>query len=120
MFISLGHTKLDIYKVTDHLLLECYKLASFFPDEERFNLTSQVRRAAISVKLNIAEGSSRRSPVERKRFYEIARGSIVELNTAFEVAIHLGYFTLEKTDIIAELLNRCYGMLSKMIGKKEQ
>ena len=119
MFISLNHAKLDVYIVASEMLLECYKLVLLLPEQERFNLSSQLRRAALSVKLNIAEGSSRKSFMERRRFYEIARGSAVELDTAFETAIQLGYFTLKNTEKVGELLNRCYRMLSKMIAKQE-
>lgn len=120
MFLPLRHTKLDVYKVASELMLECYKLALHFPEQEKFNLCSQVRRAALSVKLNIAEGSTRKSLLERRRFYEIARGSVVELDAALEVAIHLGYFQLEKSEKVAQLLNRSFSMLSKMIDRKEQ
>jgi len=50
------------------------------PSEEKYNLTQQIRRAGLSVKLNIAEGSSRKSESERKRYYEISRGSINRLS----------------------------------------
>jgi four helix bundle protein len=55
----------------------------FLPPEEKFNMVQQIRRAALSVKLNLAEGSTRRSEAERKRYLEIARGSVVEIDAAF-------------------------------------
>ena len=58
-------------------------------------MSQQIRRAALSVHLNIAEGCSRRSQAERKRFYEIARGSVVEIDTALDIAVDLKYL-LEK------------------------
>ena len=119
MFLPLTHTKFDIYNVAGALLLECYHLVLSFPSDERFNLTSQIKRAALSVKLNIAEGASRKSTAERKRFYEIARSSVVELDTAFDVAIKLNYLTISRAEQLGTLLNRCYAMLSKMTGKLE-
>jgi four helix bundle protein len=61
-----------------------------FPADERFNMVQQVRRGAISVVLNIAEGCTRKSETERKRFFEISRGSL--LDAAFDVANELEYF----------------------------
>jgi four helix bundle protein len=78
MFLELSHTKLDIYQVTREFVLACYKETSDFPPEEKFGIISQTRRAAVSVLLNICEGCSRKASTERKRFYEIARGSLVE------------------------------------------
>jgi four helix bundle protein len=63
-----------------------YRITKIFPSEERFNLTQQIRRAAISVHLNIA-GASRKSELERKRFYEVARGSVIEIDSAIEISI---------------------------------
>jgi four helix bundle protein len=69
MFLELPHTKLDAFKVSKLLLLACYRQSNKFPNDEKYALTQQVRRAALSVHLNIAEGSSRKSGAERKRFY---------------------------------------------------
>ncbi|TMI87694.1 MAG: four helix bundle protein, partial [Bacteroidetes bacterium] len=91
MFLDLAHTKLDVFKVTKEFVLLCYKETKSFPSEERFAMIQQIRRAALSVHLNVAEGCSRKSVAERKRFYEIARGSVIEVDTAFDIAFNLGY-----------------------------
>jgi four helix bundle protein len=83
--------------------------------DEKFNMIQQIRRAALSVKLNLAEGSTRKSDVERKRFLEISRGSVVEIDAALETAVDLNYFTIEESQTLGQLLNRCFAMLSKMI-----
>lgn len=57
-----------------------------FPPEERFNLIFQIRRAALSVHLNIVEGCSRKSEGERKRYYEVAHGSLIEIDAALNVS----------------------------------
>jgi four helix bundle protein len=58
-----------------------------FPVEEKFGVTSQIRRAALSVHLNIAEGASRKSEAERKRYYEISRGSVIEIDAALDMHV---------------------------------
>jgi four helix bundle protein len=116
MFLSLGHTKLDIFKVSREFVLSCYRETKLFPNEEKFALTQQIRRAALSVHLNLAEGSSRKSLTERKRFYEISRGSMIEVDTAFDIAVELGYISKDKLEQLGNLLNRSFQMISKMIA----
>jgi four helix bundle protein len=115
MFLALNHQQLDVYKVSHEMLLECYRITKQFPPEERFNLISQIRRASLSVKLNIAEGASRISRAERKRFYEIARGSIIEIDAALDAVVDLQYVTMERLKDLGVLLNRCFSMLCKMM-----
>lgn len=85
------------------------------PAEEKFNMTSQLRRAVLSVKLNLAEGASRKSSAERNRFIEIARGSVVEIDAALETAVDMQYLQIEELVTTGELLNKCFAMLSNMI-----
>ena len=75
MFLQLNHQKLDVFVMARLFTLECYKFTKLLPNEERFNIVQQVRRASLSVYLNIAEGCSRKSIAERKRFFEVSRGS---------------------------------------------
>lgn len=117
MFIQLNHKSLDIYKVIRELVKEIYQISLKLPSEEKFNMVQQIRRASLSVKLNLAEGSTRKSVVERKRYLEIARGSIVEIDAALETAVDLNYLQLNDLESIGNLLNRCFAMLSKMIIK---
>lgn len=86
MFLHLNHQKLDICQFSRPFVKECYKITKTFPPDERFILIAQIRRAALSVNLNIAEGASRKSALERKRFYEIARGSIIEIDAALDIS----------------------------------
>ena len=116
MFLSLAHTKLDVFTISREFVLICYRETKLFPNEEKFALTQQIRRAALSVHLNLAEGSSRKSLAERKRFYEISRGSIIEVDTAFDIAVGLGYVSKDKPEHLGNLLIRSFQMLSKMIG----
>ena len=78
-------------------------------------MTQQLRRAALSIQLNIAEGSSRKSPIERRRFYEISRGSLVEVDTIFDLAIDLEYLKKDELTETGTLIVKTFQMLSKMI-----
>jgi four helix bundle protein len=116
MFLQLGHTKLDVYTVARQFVKECYIAANQFPAEEKYVLVQQIKPAALSVHLNIAEGSSRKSEVERKRFYEIARGSIIEVDAALDIAADLNYCTPESVKSLGEALIKCFKYLSGLIN----
>lgn len=116
MFLELSHTKLDVFKVSKEFVLICYKETKDFPSEEKFGIISQIRRAALSVHLNIAEGCSRKSLAERKRFYEIARGSLIEVDTALDIAVNLSYTSKEKLNELGILIIRTFQLISKMIS----
>ncbi|HAI14081.1 MAG TPA: four helix bundle protein [Phycisphaerales bacterium] len=82
------------------LVLEVYKVSRYFPKDEQYGLTSQIRRAAVSVPSNIAEGWGRGSRKEYIRFLEIARGSIYELDTQLRLATDLGYMQQQNLDVL--------------------
>jgi four helix bundle protein len=81
-------------------------------------MVQQIRRAALSVHLNIAEGCSRKSAAERKRFFEIARGSVIEIDAAIGVAYKLTYATLEQLQPLGEKIIKTFKILSGMIGSQ--
>lgn len=85
------HTKLRAFELADDLAVEVYKMTRNLPKEEIYGLTSQMRRAAVSVPSNIVEGCARGSQTEYHRFLEIAFGSLRELNYQFTLAIRLEY-----------------------------
>lgn len=116
MFLNLKHTKLDVFQATKAFTLECYRVSKFLPSDERFAMVQQIRRAALSVHLNVAEGCSRKSEAERKRFYEIARGSLIEVDTAFDIAVHLQYCSEENLKILGEKIISAYKQLSGLIS----
>lgn len=115
MFLQLAHTKLDVFKFSQELALECYKITKLFPDSEKFAMISQIRRAALSVHLNIAEGCSRKTKPDRKRFYEIARGSVIEIDAAIGIAYKLTYANLEQLKPLGENIIKSFKLLSGMI-----
>ena len=85
------HTKLRALVLADELVLLVYKVSINFPKEEIYGLTSQMRRAAVSVPSNIIEGSARESLIEYLRFLEIALASCKESHYQFTIASRLGY-----------------------------
>jgi four helix bundle protein len=85
------HTKLRAFELADEVTILIYRATRKFPKEEIYGLTSQIRRAAVSVPSNIVEGCARESQVEYLRFLEIAFGSLRELHYQFSLAMRLGY-----------------------------
>jgi four helix bundle protein len=89
-------TRLQVWKRSHALTLAVYDLTKAFPNEERFGLISQLRRAASSVLTNIAEGSKRRSPAEFARFLNIAESSLSEVEYLLVLSRDLHYAPLER------------------------
>jgi four helix bundle protein len=86
-----NHRDLPVWKASIALVEAFYVVSSRFPKQEVFGLQSQMRRAAVSVAANIAEGAARRSTAELIQFHYIANGSLSELDTHLEIASRLGY-----------------------------
>ncbi|MGE5519992.1 MAG: four helix bundle protein [Candidatus Dadabacteria bacterium] len=117
MFLQLAHTKTDVYQSSKKLVLEVYIVTRDFPNEEKFALVQQIRRAAIPVHLNIAEGCSRKSEAERKRYFEVSRGSVIEVDTAIGIAHDLNYKSLDQLQSLGDLIVNSFKQLSGLIGK---
>lgn len=117
MFLKLAHTNLEVYKSSRKLTLEVYRITKQFPEIERYGIVSQLRRAALSIHLNIAEGSSRKSQTERRRYYEIARGSLIEVDTAIGVSFDLSYATFSELENLGDSIIQTFKLLSGMIDK---
>jgi four helix bundle protein len=114
--LNLSHKNLDVYQIAMNLVKEVYKATASFPKEEQYVLISQIRRVAISVCSNIAEGASRISKREKKRFYEVSRSSLVEMDTQFEIAIILEYYKNGQMQQLEQYLESTFRILSKMIS----
>lgn len=113
--LNLKHKKLKVWNKSILLVKEIYKLTKKLPDTEKFGLSSQMRRAAVSISSNISEGASRRSQTERNRFYEIARSSLVELDTQIEICLELQYLIKDDLANLAGLLNANFALITNMI-----
>jgi four helix bundle protein len=119
MFLQLAHTKLNVYQFSQEFALEAYKVTKKFPADERFAMISQIRRAALSVHLNLAEGCSRKSQKERNRYFEISRGSLIEVDTAMGIAYKLEYISLEEIQNLGNSIVKTFKLLSGMIKRED-
>ncbi len=115
--LQLKHKDLDVWQKSIELVSEVYSLTNSFPREEQFSLTSQIRRSAISIPSNIAEGIARSSNLETIRFLDISRSSLVELDTQIQIAINLKYLNSSEIEKLSEMVNHIFAMLSKLIQK---
>jgi four helix bundle protein len=109
------HKDLEAWQRALTLAEQIYQSTKLFPSEERFGLSSQMRRAAVSVPSNIAEGAARKSRQEFLQFLHIARGSLSELDTQVILAIRLKYVS-EETEVVAEI-QRVGRLLTGLIAK---
>jgi four helix bundle protein len=89
------HEKLEAWKFSMELAKAVYQLTATFPTEERYGLSQQMRRAAVSIPSNIAEGAGRNSPKEYVHFIGVARGSLAELETQMHLSVMLGFTTAD-------------------------
>jgi len=99
-----GHYGLEAWKLSRELVRNVYLLTKTFPKDELFGLTAQMRRAAVSVPSNIAEGAARTGKKEFAQFLNIARGSLSELETQLLIATDLGY--LEANHSVFDTVDR--------------
>jgi four helix bundle protein len=108
------HKDLEVYTRSLDLVEELYKLTERFPSSEDFGLTSQLRRAAISIPSNIAEGASRGSTKEFIRFLNIASGSLSEIETQLIIAERIGYL------VVSDALQGKIKTIRKMLYRLKQ
>jgi len=99
------------------LVTEIYKVTKSFPRREDYGLTSQLRRCAVSIPSNIAEGYGRNSRNEYIRFLQIASGSLYELQTQLEIAANLGYLKKDEFELLYESTREVERMLSVLIRR---
>lgn len=112
-------TDLFAWKEGNSLIISVYKLTKQYPKEEIFVLVSQIRRSAISITSNVAEGFSRKSNKEKIQFYHLALGSLTELQNQLYISKELGYIDnsefkkiAEQTIVVSKLINGLIKSLS--------
>ena len=117
-----GFEDLECYQLALQVLREAYRVAKLLPPEERYNLTHQMRKAAVSVVLNIAEGYGRYHYLDSLRFYYIARGSLDETLSGFVICDEVGYTSEElprQRDLCHSALRSLNGYI-RYIRKRQQ
>ena len=115
--LKLNHKNLDVWKISMKLIKLLYNLTEKYPKSEQYGIISQIRRAAISTSLNIAEGASRRTQNDRKRFYEISRSSLVEIDTQMEISLMLNFINNSDISSVDETMNHLFAKMSNLIIK---
>ena len=109
--------KLQVWNKAHAMVLQVYEIAGLFPNEEKYGLTSQMRRSAMSIPTNIAEGCGRGSSLDMRRFLHIAMGSACELEYQLLLASDLKYLASEKQQIANEAITEIKRMLTSLIKK---
>ncbi len=109
-----NHRDLIVWQKAMKLVILIYRLTQKFPKEETYGLSSQMRRAAVSIPSNIAEGRRRNSENDYKHFLDIAFGSGAELETQLEIAKQLEYGGAKDIELVFEILTEVMRMLNKM------
>lgn len=113
--LKLNHKNLEVWNESLILVKPIYLLTEQLPKEEKYGLVSQINRASVSIISNLSEGSARSSKLERKRFYEIAWSSLVEIDSQIEILIALNFLSKENILDIEPQFNKVFAMLSNLI-----
>jgi len=111
------HKKLHLWKESMDLVIALYRITKEFPREEEFGLKSQLRRAAVSVPSNIAEGLTRASKKEKLHFLNYAQSSLSEIDAQIEIAGRLQLVSGEDSDLVATHLTLVEKLLSGLIKR---
>ena len=113
--LELSHKKLIAWQKAIQLLPVVYSLCNKLSKEETYNLAIQMKRATLSVSNNIAEGASRKTRIEKNRFFEISRSSIVEIDNCLTAGITLKYFTQDDIVRINSALLEVFKLITGLI-----
>lgn len=105
-----------VWQQAHQVVLQLYRLTNQFPRTERYSLTDQVRRAAVSITSNIAEGFSRQSRKEKIQFYYISLGSLTEVDNQITIAKDLGYINQLEYDQLANQIKSVYMLLRRLVN----
>lgn len=112
--------KLDIYHEAVDIAADVYRLTHDFPADERFGLTNQLRRAATSITLNIAEGSGRETGKDFAHFLILSRGSVYEVVAALQLSVQLGYLQAESLPAITNKVHILCAKITALARKKRE
>lgn len=110
------HKRLDVWQVSIEFVTDIYQLVRQFPNEEKYGLSDQLRRASVSIPSNIAEGAARQSNKEFLQFLYVALGSCAEVETQLVIARNLNF---SDTQILIEKNDRIKRMIQGLIKKRK-
>jgi four helix bundle protein len=113
--VARSYRELLVWQKAKALAVQIYKATEPFPKNETYGLTSQIRRAAVSVASNIAEGQGRLTAGEFLHFLGQARGSLLELDTQLAIALDLTYLKLDQYEILDRDIYQVLGLLNRLI-----
>jgi four helix bundle protein len=114
-FMARSYRELLVWQKAKALAVQIYKATEEFPRNETYGLTSQIRRAAVSVASNIAEGQGRLTPGEFLNFLGQARGSLLELDTQLAIALDLTYLKPDQYEILDHDIYQVLGFVNRLI-----
>lgn len=115
-----SYTELEVWKLSREMVKDVYLLTKQFPKDELFALTSQTRRSATSIILNIAEGCGRNSENQTLHFLQISRGSLYELETCIMISSDLGFVSNEEAQALCAKCITCKKLLNGFIRYYEK
>ena len=118
--LDLSHKKLIAWQRAIEFLLPLYFLCDKLPKDEKYNLVSQMKRAAISVSNNLAEGCARKSKTKKNRFFEVARSSVVEIDNCLTACLALKYFTKQDINELDERNIELFKLISGLIDSNRR
>lgn len=111
-----SYKDLKVYQKAIQLCVEVYKITTYFPRDELYGLTSQIRRNAVSIPSNIAEGQKRGHIAEYVQFLRVAYGSGAELETQLLIALKIGFLKHAEFEMLNNLLQEIMRMLNRLIS----
>lgn len=114
------HKDLDVYKLAISYVTEIYKYTAKYPKQEQFGITNQIRRAAVSIPSNIAEGAARQGNREFIHFLYIALGSAAELETQLIISLQLNFISAEEFNSLEQQVNKIGMMLTGLIKYRKK
>ena len=112
-----SYRDLIVWQKSMRMVTLTYSLLKYFPSEEKFGLTNQIKKSSISIPSNIAEGYGRNYTKDYCRFLQIARGSLFELQTQIQIAVNLGYIKEDSLTEVLEISVEIEKMLNALIKK---
>ncbi len=112
-----SYRDLIVWQKSVHMVTHLYQLLSKFPDEEKYGLTSQIKRSSVSISSNIAEGYGRNYTKDYARFLQMARGSLFEMQTQLQIAVNLDFIQEKDLEEIISLSIEIEKMLNVLIKK---